>query len=251
VCFIQKDVIADYHIHSDYSPDSKMKIQEIVERSHAIGIDNIIITDHYENVSADYLTKFYISEPEKHMEDLRHFGLPTGLEFGWDNKTPINYPVDKYDFVLLSFHDIKISGNGNQKSYQEYLMDVLAGVHHFSDYTVLAHLDLPRRYRAGNPPFTKELYPTLELIFKKIIREGKGIELNCSTISSYGVPNPAPELLELYHRCGGKIVTLGSDAHEIETIGKNLIAGKRILEQIGFKYLYVWEKDEFVFKSLE
>jgi len=74
--------------------------------------------------------------------------------------------------------------------------------------------------------------------------------LNCSTIRQYGQPNPARDLLELYFNCGGKVITLGSDAHKIDDIGKDLLKGRAILEEIGFRYLTVFEDGEYTFRPL-
>ncbi|HQE49937.1 MAG TPA: PHP domain-containing protein, partial [Fervidobacterium sp.] len=41
-------IIADYHLHSKYSPDSESDIEDIIEVSHEKNIEHIIITDHYE-----------------------------------------------------------------------------------------------------------------------------------------------------------------------------------------------------------
>ena len=227
-----------------------MTIPQIVERAEALGIDRFIITDHYENVSASGLRRFFIPDPEEHLAQLRAYGLPTGLEFGWDTETPIRYPVEAYDFVLLSFHNLKRSGFRGAIDYDAYLEDVWNGVNLFRHFTVLAHLDLPRRYVEGNPPFSQQHYPHFERIFKKLIEDGKGIELNCSTIRQYGQPNPARDLLELYFNCGGKVITLGSDAHKIDDIGKDLLKGRAILEEIGFRYLTVFEDGEYTFRPL-
>lgn len=225
-----------------------MTIERIVKKAHELEIDQIIITDHHENVKDQFLSKFHIFDVEKHIQALHSFGLPAGVEFGWDTETAIEFPIEKYEFVILCFHDLHTAGDDTKINYERYLQDVWKGVNTFTQYTVLGHLDLPRRYIAGNIPFTKIDFPYFEAIFRKIIPLGKGIELNCSAISSYGEPNPASDIVELYYQCGGRVITLGSDAHEIEKIGQNLFRGIEILKSIGFKYLSVYENGELGFK---
>jgi predicted metal-dependent phosphoesterase TrpH len=36
----------DLHIHSHFSPDSKMSVEDIIRRAHEVGLDGIAITDH-------------------------------------------------------------------------------------------------------------------------------------------------------------------------------------------------------------
>ena len=46
---------------------------------------------------------------------------------------------------------------------------------------------------------------------------------------------PGRELFELYKECGGKYVTVGSDAHEIEDIGANNDLAKKLIEDYGLQ----------------
>ena len=41
-----KDIYADFHIHSDYSADSDQSLEEIIERARKNNFDIISITDH-------------------------------------------------------------------------------------------------------------------------------------------------------------------------------------------------------------
>src|SRR5699024_10443539 len=62
----------------------------------------------------------------------------------------------------------------------------------------------------------------LREIFKVIIPDGKGIELNASGYAyGLGGPMPTKDILQLYKDHGGEILTIGSDAHEGRHVGHN------------------------------
>ena len=72
-------------------------------------------------------------------------------------------------------------------------------------------------------------------IFKAVIANGKGIELNTSGYrQSYGKPFPDESLLQLYHDLGGEILSFGSDAHKPEDVGGGIMQGVQLAKQCGF-----------------
>jgi histidinol-phosphatase (PHP family) len=59
----------------------------------------------------------------------------------------------------------------------------------------------------------------------------------------YGLKDltPSRELLKLYHRLGGTVLTLGSDAHTTEHLGAHMNDVREILKEIGFKYFCTYK----------
>jgi histidinol-phosphatase (PHP family) len=80
----------------------------------------------------------------------------------------------------------------------------------------------------------------------------KGIELNTSSWK-YGLPDtqPSRDILRLYKDLGGRIITVGSDAHTSARMGDHLEEAYRILrDEIGFTHICTFDKMEPVFHSL-
>jgi histidinol-phosphatase (PHP family) len=224
----------DYHIHSEFSPDSNAKIEEILKKAREKSIDNIIITDHFEVVKGEHNFRFNVEEYRRTMEK---FCLPVGVEFGWDGESPIDVDLKNFDFVILSCHVFK--DPVDQESYKDYLERLLNIVHKFDSYHVLGHLDFPRRYSKKFEPFSKDLYPIIEEILKKVIEDGKGIEVNTDSMLKYGEPNPSFDILKLYKELGGEFLTIGSDAHKAENVGRGVKEVAKILKEIGFDYIRI------------
>ena len=72
-------------------------------------------------------------------------------------------------------------------------------------------------------------------IFRQVIKDGKGIEVNTSSYA-YGINDltPSKELLKLYHQLGGRIITIGSDAHDKNRLGEHIKEVQHGLKALGF-----------------
>ena len=88
-------------------------------------------------------------------------------------------------------------------------------------------------------------------IFKVIIHNGKGIEINTSAVGlSYNDTNPNLEIIKLYRQMGGEIITVGSDSHGKENIGKGFSLVEEYLRRAGFRFLTVFRKQRPVFVDI-
>ncbi len=124
-------------------------------------------------------------------------------------------------------------------------------VDHYQDYSVLGHMDLIVRYdEKGVYPFER-VAPYVEQILKKVIKNGKGIEVNSSS-HRYGLSDSTPSraILQLYRELGGEILTIGSDSHEREHLGAYIRETKEMLKSIGFREFCAYEKMKPIFHAL-
>lgn len=284
-------MLADYHVHTEFSDDSLYPMEQVVEDAIALGIDELCFTDHVDyGVKRDWddpLGVEYIpggpGEPElmpranvdypRYVERLRELReryegrikLRLGLEFGAQTHTVPLYerlferlPLD---FVILSVHQVDNLEFWNQdyqasrsrdEVYQGYYGEMLSLIERFHDYSVLGHLDLITRYdREGAYPFER-VRDLVATILMTAIADGKGIELNTSCVR-YGLSDltPSREILRLYRDLGGKIVTIGSDSHKPEHLGAQIKWGMRELADLGFTHWCTFDGMEPVFHPLE
>ena len=79
----------------------------------------------------------------------------------------------------------------------------------------------------------------------------KVIELNTSS-RAYHLKSlmPSREILELYHDMGGKIITIGSDAHNADRVGDRVMESQKILKEIGFNGIYTFDQMKPNFMNL-
>ncbi len=165
-----------------------------------------------------------------------------------------------FDFILLSVHQVEdkefwtqdFQRGRTQIEYNErYYEEMLNLVNHYHNYSVLGHLDLIVRYdEMGVYPFAR-VRPYIEEILKKVIKEGKGIEVNTSS-HRYGLADstPSKEILRLYRELGGEVITIGSDSHKPEHLGTYLEEAKGLLKSLGFLKFCTYKNMRPIFHDL-
>lgn len=200
----------------------------------------------------------------KKIEELRKkyegkIRIKSGLELGIQKETLPLFEalMDKYkdqlDFVLLSVHQLenKEFWTGDYQKvhnqfqfYKEYYEELLWLVKHFKQYSVLAHLDLINRYDTYGKEFQDpEIDALIDEILKTVIADGKGIEVNTSSIRyEVGDTTPSRSILERYRNMGGKIITIGSDSHRPDHLGTYIDEHQSLLRELGFENHYTYEK---------
>ena len=279
-------MFADYHIHSEFSDDSRELMEKQIEKAIELGLDEICFTDHVDyGIKKDWDEgdiewrggdgmNYDISEkdPLANVNYPEYFGkllrmketykgrisIKQGLEFGIQSITIKQFEdlfrkfEDKLDFILLSMHQINnlefwtqdFQKGKTQKQYnEEYYKEILNVMKQFGHYSVLAHLDLIVRYdKNGIYPF-EELKDIIAEILKLAIKDNKGIEVNTSSWH-YGLKDTQPSMaiLKLYKDLGGKIITVGSDAHSTKYLADHIKDAYSILkDEIGFEEICTFE----------
>ena len=276
-------MFADYHVHSEYSDDSTYPLEQVIRDAIGMGMDEICITDHVDyGIKKDWDAGEEIayrgSQPlanvdyPRYMAALRdmqsRYGdrirIRVGLEFGIQTHTIpqfrallTRYPLD---FVILSIHQVEnqefwtqeFQHGRTQREYNErYYEELLAVVQQYQGYSVLGHLDLITRYdKQGVYPFER-VRPLVEAILRRVIADGKGIEVNTSS-HRYGLTDTTPSvaILQLYRELGGTILTIGSDSHAPAHLGTYIGEARALLRDLGFRQFCTFERMQPVFYPL-
>lgn len=279
-------MLVDYHIHSEFSDDSRTPMESQIQRAIQLGVEEICFTDHVDyGVKKDWdqediqwrggdgvgtaaqdldpLTNVHYPEYFAKLYRMQktygsRITIRKGLEFGVQQHTIPLYRalLERYgselDFVLLSVHQVEnqefwngdfMRGRTRGEYNLRYYEEILKVVTDFDGYDVLAHLDLIARYDPlGSYPFEK-IKDILAEIFQVIIPKGKGLEFNTSSWHyNLADTTPSREILRLYRDMGGKIVTLGSDAHTPQYLADHAQEAMRILKELGFAQLYTFSR---------
>ncbi|MCI9183811.1 MAG: histidinol-phosphatase HisJ family protein [Lachnospiraceae bacterium] len=276
-------MLADYHVHTEFSDDSTYPMEDVVKDTVRLGFDEICFTDHVDyGVKVDWDSKEEVTyrdgEPlanvdyPKYVEQVRNLqeayqgkiSLKLGMEFGVQMHTIPQFEAlfsrYPFDFILLSVHQVEdkefwtqdFQRGRTQIEYNErYYEEMLNLVNHYHNYSVLGHLDLIVRYdEMGVYPFAR-VRPYIEEILKKVIKEGKGIEVNTSS-HRYGLADstPSKEILRLYRELGGEVITIGSDSHKPEHLGTYLEEAKGLLKSLGFLKFCTYKNMRPIFHDL-
>ena len=96
------------------------------------------------------------------------------------------------------------------------------------------------------------MFPELfDKILREIIKRGKGIEVNTSGINRAGHMLPHPSIIRRYHELGGRIITIGSDAHKPQNVGAYIKDAIDIIAEAGFQEITLFKNREPSFISIK
>ena len=261
-------MLADYHMHTSFSDDSNYPMKDCIERAISLGFDEICFTEH---IDYGCPTAFccdcgsYLKAIRKYQKDYEgKIVLKYGIEFGAQahHKDYFQNIYDRFpfDFVLLSFHQVEdkdlwcgdFQEGKTQEEYNRiYYEEMLRTAKALDCFSVLAHMDLMRRYdKFGEYPFEKSK-DQIEEILKYVIAHGKGIEVNTSSFR-YNLKDltPATPIIKLYKELGGEIITIGSDSHRESQVGDHIKDVREILKSFGYKYFTTFDRMKPSFHEL-
>ena len=258
----------DYHTHSAFSDDSDTPMKDMLDQAVRLGVREIAVTDHFDPGYPDPEFPFELDFEAYHRaleENCSAYAdrlkIVKGIEIGimdtqLDRCREAARSYD-YDYIIGSFHCAMGEPlyNGHfydDKTPKQYFQDFFRYVYdslcEYDDYCCLGHLNLVSRYADEDADF-RDYGDLVEMIFKKIIPEGKGIELNTSSFKyNMRCTCPSEEILRMYRQMGGEIIVIGSDAHTPDRITDHFDYASEYLKSLGFRYLSTFrqKKPSFV-----
>lgn len=256
-------IYTDQHVHTSYSPDSDADIKEYLIQAKKLGLEYVIFTDHIDMDAIEIEFQKHIDYKEyfktmKQFEEEYEIEIKVGVEIGYEKncKDQIDELLDEhpFDFVIASIHygdgkDFYLGdfykGKLQYSSYMRYFEIMLEMVENFSNFDVLGHIDYIIRYA----PFDNKIYELIQYkkiidaILKTIIKKEKGIELNTSGLRGpLKTILPKEEVIVRYKELGGKIITVGSDAHLTKDYHADVLDEIDHLKNLGFNEISSFSK---------
>lgn len=212
---------ADMHIHSEFSFDSSMTIEDIIKNLKSQKVKYIGISDHVEFASSAPLDVVDTIKKRNELIDKLSESYDITVLKGLEISEPHNYQkemeylkrISDIDYIIGSVHQLNgkyLSSQASRKNIiNKYFEEVLKMIK-YANIDILGHLDYLKRYKSLDGMDTDLIYQILEILkFSNI-----ALEVNTSGIRRCGETFPNNFILEEYARLGGKRITLGSDAHE-------------------------------------
>lgn len=254
----------DCHVHTNLSYDGKATMQEYIDVAPSKNVDEITFTEHYDisdgmHISLPNIDLMKYNYEYMKMKDYSSIPINFGLEVGLrpEHVADIQNEISKYpfDFIIGSSHTIANRDIGEDKTFFEeftqheaymlYFNEVLKNVELYDDYDVYGHLDYIIRYGnyANKNLNYKDYQEILDAILYALIKKDKGLEVNSSAYR-FGNTSPHPniEILKKYKEYGGKILTIGSDAHKSRELARDLDLTLDAIESCGFDEICVFHK---------
>lgn len=254
----------DQHVHSSFSFDSNEDLENYINVSNN---SDIITTEHldfenpiinYKDSSIDYLK--YVGQI-KNLNKKYSNKFFLGIEIGYtpnSEKRIEDFLKDKnFNLKLLSIHQ-----NGdydymcvNKKLIslevliQEYFEQMIQALESSIKFDVLAHFEYGlRMIDISVTDFDNLASVFLNKIIELIVKKEIAFEVNTKSMYKYKKENLYNYMIEKYIKKGGRLFTLGSDAHNIKEYAykfdeaKKFLLSKNIKEIILFKDKVIMQK---------
>lgn len=261
-------MLFDTHVHSRFSPDSEMDPAEAVRVLAEKGY-GVCFTEHVDYVTPlagldtsatdrprgnrDFITD--LTRYPKEYADIKSESVLTGLEIGLCAAyLPANRKaaaLSGLDYVIGSIHfvdgyDLYIDYcqgpfDDPYRRMLEYTCEMIELCDFFDS---LGHIDYLSRY-SSLPE--KEIYyqpyaDVYDEVFKALIQRDLAIEINTSRFGNSQSEANLFRIYKRFHELGGRFVTLGSDGHRPEDLGRHFGAAQIMAREAGLTPVYYKER---------
>ncbi len=270
--------LCDSHVHSHISHDGAGRVTDLAEAAIRRRMAAFAVTDHCdieyytERRQAELIAASAAETEQAAKEYDGRIGILTGVEIGegiWNAAyTRDILSRHDYDVVLASVHAVRykdmtapFSGIDFRDVPQGVLDEYMA--RYFDDVLetaetvpcdVMPHLGNPLKYITGvygRAVDLRRFEDRITGILERIIEKEIALEINTSCVSApYGDFMPETWIAARYKALGGRLVTIASDAHRAEHIGRDLDAAVDLLKTLGFSQYYYYKKRKPVARPL-
>lgn len=227
-------MLFDSHFHTEVSSDSDLKLEAALDFAKQNNI-GLISTEHYDYDFDGDLFKFDVNEYFKNYSKYRSENYLLGIELGLTSKSlefNKNLANNNFDYILGSIHimdnqDIyyyfKNIKEDKKSSYERYLKLVIENIEKVDFIDSMGHIDYPCRYAPYEDSnlYYNEYEELFDKLFKILIQKNIVMEINTRRLDNNTAYESLLEIYKKYSEAGGKYVTIGSDAHNLENLGAN------------------------------
>lgn len=251
-------MICDLHTHSRFSFDGSTPLEVMLRSAVEHGVRILAITDHCDMTRGPEGFQYYLNQEPALIRDFQsvkprfpELELLYGLELG----NPMDLPEETaallrertYDLIVGGLHflsdgsDIYKLDYSDEMAVDRMFRDYFTHMERmvdFGSFDTLAHLDYPLRMLRGkvpSPPSILRYRDLVEPILEKLVRSGIALEINTrGTYDWQGRVGPEEWVLRRYRELGGRLVTIGSDAHAPQWIGAGYAQAAELLTRVGY-----------------
>lgn len=249
---------SDLHVHTKFSFDGSAELEDVAKAAVDAGLTTIALTDHCDidgirdGIYPPYLADEVCSAVEKlKTEYSGKLNILRGIELGQPHVCPNEarklLEAQNYDFVIGSLHNMRgypdfyfLKFDRMEEMQLDYIVkrmiNELKEIVHFEyngrHIDTLAHITYMSRYLDEcKVDFDLTRYENeWRELFRTMIENRVALEVNTSGLRKGGRMMPDEPLVRMYIDCGGRDLTVGSDAHSAEDIGKGLDEARKMID---------------------
>ena len=235
------NTLSDYHVHTSFSGDCSVPPETMIEEAAKGGVRHLCLTDHMD----------YDYEEGGGRMDLA-IGIELGLQPYLSKKHHNLVFSYAFDYVIGSIHLVHnrdpyfpsyFEGRSEQEAYLEYFQCALQNLQAYSNFDAFGHLDYVVRYGPNrNRDYSYGRYrEILDEILRALVKKDIALEVNTGGYRyGLGTTNPCQEIICRYRELGGRLITLGSDAHDPGYLAYGFGQAADLLKACGFRSYYIF-----------
>ena len=193
------------------------------------------------------------------------FGLEIGLQVQVAKENAAFVASHPFDFVIASTHTVDhqdvyykqfFEKRTLKESVARYFEVTYENLTVYEDFDVYGHLDYIIRYLpdpyAGRFTYDYADYAdVLDAILETLVKKDKGLDVNTShKYKKGGDINPSLAILKRFKELGGRILTIGSDAHTADAIAGAFPDAVLLIKKAGFTEFCTFSGRRPVFHKL-
>ena len=268
-------MLYDCHMHSKWSGDSEAEPAGMIASAKEKGLAGITFTDHldWDFAAIPHMFDLDIEGYLSSMQALASafaddsFWIRTGLELGLQTHLAERHAKlldgHSFDYVIGSIHQIDgedpyYDGFWENKTYfdayQSYFLTTLDNIEAFHSFDALGHLDYISRYgqrvakqRTGDKTagelHYRDFADLIDTLLLFLIRNDLALEVNTAPYRyGFDEPNPSRDILKRYHELGGRLLTIGADAHKPQDVAIGFSGLPDLLRECGFHSYFLYDK---------
>lgn len=254
-------MFVDLHTHSEYSPDSKCTVYDMALAQKEKGTFIFGVTDHFDfpnRCDEESIQKLKNSYFDARNVKVDRVEILAGIELARGNSCSNAFKqltdVCDFDLIIGSVHGVELDGKSLRPSTTNFdifnndeikiiinnYFDCLYDVIDFGCDTV-AHISYLARYIKRFD--INENLNKFKDAFKMIIEKDIALEINTGYLKKNNCDfSPSRDLLKLYFDMGGKMITLGSDAHTKENASLGFNEAKEMLSSLNMNTCFYFKK---------
>lgn len=276
--------LIDIHNHSNLSPDGSDTPYDMARRAMELGVRHFALTDHIEldefgDGEWDYFAAIDKTYPA-YLKLKGEFGDKMNIYYAaeigqalYDLPTTEDI-LDKhdYDFILGSVHRTRHYEHfghfpdnefDRKRVLSEYWDDMLelaewgrfCSLAHMTFLTRFVNIDTPHGLVKDTEKRCQAVFDTYKTIIDKIletiVKKDIALEVNSSGYRrGLGGPMAGAPFIARYRELGGRMITVGSDAHQASDIAADIPKCYELLRSLGFNEVCVFEKKQPKFISI-
>ena len=257
--------IIDTHTHTDNSPDGHHSAMFLCETAEQKGLRAIAFTDHcevdsyYEDNYDRRVRQSFFETAKAKSAFLGKLIVLQGIELAQPHYAPelaeriIN--AQHYDVVIGSIHNLRgredfyfmksFEGLDTHAMIEEYYDENIKMLE-WGDFDVLAHITYPFRYLysvAGISEDIDNYKKKVDTLLSLCAEKDKALEINTGGLRQ-PLNRTSPELktIKRYKALGGRLISVGSDAHYAENLGQDIPTAYDMAKEAGFGSVVMFQQ---------